>query len=179
MAENAVVRSRVSAEVKEQATAVLEDLGLSVSDLMRITLTRVAKEGAIPFDLNPNKLTRETLRKSATGRGSPPRQGCARLVRSTRHLVRIPEYSTQFRRDVKRAEKRGKNIGKLKELLALLISGDPLPANYKDHPLKQNWDGYRDAHVEPDWLLIYTLVESGDGLVVRFERTGTHSDLFD
>ena len=67
MAENAVVRSRISAEVKEQATAVLEDLGLSVSDLMRITLTRVAKEGAIPFDLNPNKLTRETLRKSARG----------------------------------------------------------------------------------------------------------------
>jgi DNA-damage-inducible protein J len=67
MAENAVVRSRVSVEVKEQATAVLEGLGLSVSDLMRITLTRVAKEGAIPFDLNPNKLTRETLRKSARG----------------------------------------------------------------------------------------------------------------
>ncbi len=67
MAENAVVRSRISAEVKEQATAVLENLGLSVSDLMRITLTRVAKEGAIPFELNPNKLTRETLRKSARG----------------------------------------------------------------------------------------------------------------
>jgi DNA-damage-inducible protein J len=67
MAANAVVRSRISADVKEQATAVLEDLGLSVSDLMRITLTRVAKEGAIPFDLNPNKLTRETLRKSARG----------------------------------------------------------------------------------------------------------------
>ncbi len=67
MAENAVVRSRISAEVKEQATAVLEDLGLSVSDLMRITLTRVAKDGAIPFELNPNKLTRETLRKSARG----------------------------------------------------------------------------------------------------------------
>jgi DNA-damage-inducible protein J len=67
MAENAVVRSRVSAEVKEKATAVLEDLGLSVSDLMRITLTRVAKEGVIPFELSPNKLTRETLRKSARG----------------------------------------------------------------------------------------------------------------
>jgi DNA-damage-inducible protein J len=67
MSENSVVRSRISAEVKAQATAVLEDLGLSVSDLMRITLTRVAKEGAIPFDLNPNRLTRETLRKSARG----------------------------------------------------------------------------------------------------------------
>lgn len=67
MAANAVVRSRISADIKEQATAVLDDLGLSVSDLMRSYLTRVAKEGAIPFDLNPNKLTRETLRKSARG----------------------------------------------------------------------------------------------------------------
>jgi DNA-damage-inducible protein J len=67
MSENAVVRSRVSAEVKEQATSVLEGMGLSVSDLMRIVLTRVAKDGAIPFDLNPNKLTREALAKSARG----------------------------------------------------------------------------------------------------------------
>jgi DNA-damage-inducible protein J len=67
MSENAVVRSRVSSEVKQQATAVLEGMGLSVSDLMRIVLTRVAKDGAIPFDLNPNKLTRETLAKSARG----------------------------------------------------------------------------------------------------------------
>jgi mRNA interferase YafQ len=93
--------------------------------------------------------------------------------------MRIPEYSTQFRRDVKRAEKRGKDIGKLKKLLAFLISGDPLDPRYKDHPLKQNWQGYRDAHIEPDWLLIYTVFESTNGPVVRFERTGTHSDLFD
>ncbi len=55
--------------------------------------------------------------------------------------MRIPEYSTQFRRDVKRAEKRGKNMGKLKYLLNLLISGEPLRPRYKDHPLKQNWQG--------------------------------------
>ena len=65
MAANAVVRSRISLEVKEQATAVLEPLGLSVSDVVRIVLTRVATEGALPFELTPNKLTRETLRKSA------------------------------------------------------------------------------------------------------------------
>ena len=93
--------------------------------------------------------------------------------------MRIPEYSTQFRRDVRRAEKRGRDIGKLKELLARLISNDALPSHYKDHPLKQNWQGYRDAHIEPDWLLIYALFESADGPFVRFERTGTHSDLFD
>lgn len=69
MAENAVVRTRIAPEVKEQATAVLEPLGLTVSDVMRIVLTRVAHEGALPFELTPNKLTRETLQKSARGRG--------------------------------------------------------------------------------------------------------------
>jgi DNA-damage-inducible protein J len=67
MAENAVVRTRIKSEVKEQATAVLEPMGLTVSDVMRIVLTRVAHERALPFELNPNKLTQETLRKSARG----------------------------------------------------------------------------------------------------------------
>ena len=89
------------------------------------------------------------------------------------------EYSTQFRSDVRRAEKRGKEMVKLKALLSLLVAGEPLPLRYKDHPLKQNWVGYRDAHVEPDWVLIYALIESADGAIVRLERTGTHSDLFD
>ncbi len=67
MAANAVVRSRVSVEVKEEATVVLSDMGLTVSDLMRIVLTRVAKERTLPFDLRPNALTRETMDKTARG----------------------------------------------------------------------------------------------------------------
>ena len=89
--------------------------------------------------------------------------------------MRAPEYSTQFRRDVKRAQKRGKDVGKLKELLHLLISGQKLPSRFKDHALKNDWSGYRDAHIEPDWLLIYW----ADEQTVRFERTGTHSDLLE
>jgi DNA-damage-inducible protein J len=65
--ENAVVRSRISIDIKNQASAVLAPLGLTVSDVMRIVLTRVAEEGALPFELTPNKLTRTTLRKSARG----------------------------------------------------------------------------------------------------------------
>jgi DNA-damage-inducible protein J len=67
MATNAVVRSRINADVKEKATAVLEEMGLTVSDVMRIVLTRIAKENALPFDLKPNKLTSETMRKTARG----------------------------------------------------------------------------------------------------------------
>jgi mRNA interferase YafQ len=89
--------------------------------------------------------------------------------------MRVPYYSGQFKRDVKRAERRAKNLYKLKTLLRLLIDGEPVPATYKDHQLKGEWSGSRDAHVEADWLLIYTLTEDG----VRFERTGTHADLFE
>lgn len=89
--------------------------------------------------------------------------------------MRTPQYSGQFKRDVKQAQKRGKDMEKLKTLLTLLIEEKPLPASYLDHPLKGNWGGFRDAHIEPDWLLIYTI----SGGIVRFERTGRHADLFD
>lgn len=89
--------------------------------------------------------------------------------------MRQPEYSGQFKRDVKQAQKRGKDMEKLKTLLSLLIEGKPLPANYLDHPLKGGWRGFRDSHIEPDWLLIYKIA----GKTVRFERTGRHTDLFD
>ncbi len=86
----------------------------------------------------------------------------------------VPVRSGQFRRDVKRMEKRGKDLRKLRELLELLISASELPSSYKDHPLKGDWKGYRDAHLEPDWLLIYRIV----GNELHLVRTGSHADLF-
>lgn len=89
--------------------------------------------------------------------------------------MRQPDYSGQFKRDVRQSKKRRKDMSKLKTLLGLLIAGDPLPTIYLDHPLKGAWKGFRDAHIEPDWILIYKIT----GNVVRFERTGRHTDLFD
>ncbi len=86
----------------------------------------------------------------------------------------IPVRSAQFRRDVKRVEKRGKDLTKLKDLLLLLLRRSQLPAKYHDHPLKGDWNGFRDAHIEPDWLLIYRV--EGDEL--QLARTGSHADLF-
>jgi mRNA interferase YafQ len=90
--------------------------------------------------------------------------------------VRTFSRTNQFKKDVKRAGKRGKDPAKLKAVLELLIDGELLPPEYKDHPLGGNFAGSRDCHVESDWVLIYTLTENGGH--VRFERTGTHSDLF-
>lgn len=69
MTENAVVRARVSEEVKQEATEVLAEMGLTVSDLMRMTLKRVARDHALPFhpDHVPNAETRESIEKSERG----------------------------------------------------------------------------------------------------------------
>ena len=67
MTANAVVRARVNERVKDEAAAVLADMGLTVSDAVRMLLTKVAKERALPFDPTPNALTAETLRKSERG----------------------------------------------------------------------------------------------------------------
>lgn len=87
----------------------------------------------------------------------------------------IPIRSGQFKRDVKRLRKRGKGMSRFRALLALLVEEETLPKEYLDHPLKGDWKGYRDAHVEPDWLLIYRVV----GNELRLARTGTHADLFE
>jgi len=60
--------------------------------------------------------------------------------------MRRPAYSGQFKRDVKLAQKRGKDMAKLKEPMRLLIEELPLPRTYLDHPLKGDWKGFRDLH---------------------------------
>jgi mRNA interferase YafQ len=75
---------------------------------------------------------------------------------------------------VKLAEKRGKDITKLRDLILLLVGETPLPALYKDHPLSGEWKHHRDSHIESDWLLLYKI----DGNDLYLIRTGTHADLF-
>ena len=83
-------------------------------------------------------------------------------------------YTRQFKKDIRLAEKRRKDIVALKHVLAALVGGHLLPAKYQDHSLRGPFTGYRECHIEPDWLLIYKTSESE----IRFVRTGTHADLF-
>jgi mRNA interferase YafQ len=89
--------------------------------------------------------------------------------------MRTPSYTTQFERDLRLLQRRGKDIEKLKEVLKALINEELLAERYRDHPLKGNYRNRRECHVEPDWLLIYKL--NDDEII--FERTGRHSDLFE
>ena len=86
------------------------------------------------------------------------------------------QWTTQFKKDYKLAVKRGRNIEALDDTIRMIASETPLPSKYCDHALSGNYNGFRECHVEPDWLLIYAVEKNV--LTLTLSRTGTHSDLF-
>ena len=92
---------------------------------------------------------------------------------SMRYEVR---FTNQFKKDLKLAQKQGKDTDKLFEVIEKLANGEKLDAKYRDHDLTGNYKGCRECHVEPDWLLIYEVM--GDVLVLMLYRVGSHSELF-
>ncbi len=83
-------------------------------------------------------------------------------------------YTSQFKRDYKKIKRQSKTIDKLKTVVEILVSGNRLDPEYRDHPLIGGWKGCRDCHIEADWILIYKCKK--DTLIL--ERTGSHSELF-
>jgi mRNA interferase YafQ len=83
--------------------------------------------------------------------------------------------TTAFEKDLKRVGKQGRNLDKLESVVVLLQHQRPLPTRCRPHPLRGNWTGHWDCHVEPDWLLLYRVTETELILV----RTGSHSELFE
>jgi len=88
--------------------------------------------------------------------------------------MRSLRRDTQFKRDVKRLLKRGKDMNKLKEIIDGLVRAQELPARTRDHQLKGTLKDCRECHIEGDWLLIYRI----EGSELCLIRTGSHSDLF-
>ncbi len=85
-------------------------------------------------------------------------------------------WTTQFKKDYKLAIKRHLDIGLLDDIIRALSQGKTLPEKNKDHALSGNWEGHRECHILPDWLLIYRIED--DLLILTLARAGTHSDLF-
>ncbi len=86
------------------------------------------------------------------------------------------KFTNQFKKDLKLAKKQGKDTDKLFKAIELLANGEVLPEKYRDHDLAGNYKGCRECHIEPDWLLVYEIVE--DVLVLMLYRVGSHSELF-
>ncbi len=85
-------------------------------------------------------------------------------------------WTTKFKKDYKLAVKRNLDISLLDDIIRTLSRGETLPEKNRDHELAGDWVGYRECHIQPNWLLIYRI--ENDVLVLTLSRTGTHSDLF-
>ncbi len=89
-------------------------------------------------------------------------------------MMYTPIYTKQFARDLKRCQRRGKNLDKFKIIVRSLLAGETLDPIHRDHRLVGAFAGRRDCHIEADWLLIYRV----DPDRIFFERMGSRSDLF-
>jgi len=83
--------------------------------------------------------------------------------------------TSRFKKDLKKLIRQGKDLQDLNEVVSTLIAGEALADKYKDHPLSNNWAGFRDCHIEPDWLLIYK--KQDDLLILTLTRSGSHVEL--
>jgi mRNA interferase YafQ len=85
------------------------------------------------------------------------------------------KQTSRFKKDLKNLIKQGKEMAKLAEVVDTLASGETLDEKYYDHLLSKNWAGFRDCHIEPDWVLIYKKEE--DLLILTLTRSSSHSEL--
>ena len=87
-----------------------------------------------------------------------------------------PYYTNRIKKQLKTLKKRGYDMNLFKEVVDMLLDGKPLPPKYCDHPLGGNKRGYRDCHIQSNWVLIYK-IDKGI-LTLILSETGTHSDIF-
>ena len=88
-----------------------------------------------------------------------------------------PYYTNRIKKQLKLLEKRGYDMTIFKEVVDMLLDGVALPEIFRDHPLKGDRHGYRDCHIQNDWVLIYK-IDKGV-LILLLSETGTHSDLLE
>lgn len=84
--------------------------------------------------------------------------------------------SNKFKKDLKKAQKRKLDINELNKVIIKLANQEKLDEKYCDHALSGAYSDFRECHIKPDWLLIYTIDD--EELELFLIRTGTHSDLF-
>ena len=84
--------------------------------------------------------------------------------------------TNQFKKDLKRAKKQSRDLDLLDQIVTKLANQESLPENCRDHDLSGDWTGFRECHIQPDWLLIYR-IDHPDLILILF-RNGSHADLF-
>ena len=151
MAKTAMTHARLTPEIKEQAEAILKELGISISTAYEMFYRQIIAQQGIPFDLHiPNKDTLQAMKDARNGKGK-------KYVPRSKNLMLPIRPTSKFKKDLKRAAKQNRNIKMLQQVLKRLAIPAPLSKKHKDHKLKGEWVDFRECHVEPDWLMIYTI----------------------
>jgi mRNA interferase YafQ len=70
--------------------------------------------------------------------------------------------------------RQGVELSRLETVVVTLVAEKPLEEQYHEHALIGNWRGFRECHIQPDWLLIYRI----EGNELQLARTGSHAELF-
>ena len=85
-------------------------------------------------------------------------------------------FTSRFKKDVKLAKKQHRDLEAMYQVIEKLANGEKLDDKHRDHDLSGNYAGCRECHIEPDWIMIYEIIDSV--LVLSLVRIGSHSDLF-
>ena len=94
----------------------------------------------------------------------------------TENTLRRVRSTSKFRKELSQSKKQGKDIALAEKIITMLANDEPLPPKHRDHALSGNWEGFRECHITPDWLLIYHKSDNGELLLV-LARLASHSQL--
>ena len=192
----AAITVNVEQEDKELFNSICNKLGMNISTAINIFIKKVNATRSIPFSLELEpEWNDETIaafeEAKAISEGKIPAKRYDSVSEMMDDILNVAEdepkygvwymtyelvYTNSFKKDLKLAQKRNYDMNKMKDVLILLKSSKKLPAKYKDHELKGDWKGFRELHISPDWLLIYT--KNKTELILTLTRTGSHSELF-
>lgn len=173
---------RTDKAVKDQAEAIFNELGLSLTTAVNMFLRTVIRENGIPFELKldvPNEITTKVIKEGKELLSNPkaPKYTSMEALKDALNKWCVAfNLLINSKKDLELAKKQGKDLDKLFEVINILVNGEKLDTKFKDHDLSGSYKGTRECHIEPDWLLIYEI--DNNALILMLYRLGTHSELF-
>lgn len=175
-------------KTKKEAQKLFKDLGLNLSTAINIFLKQAIKEKGIPFYINSLPENSELDQAFKEVRQIKKNPSNYKSYSSSKEMFKDVlgekkekyKYSIiltrKFKKHLKTLKKQKKDLNLLKNVISTLAKREKLPPKNKDRKLVNNYDGARECHITPDWLLIYEIVE--DKLILILLASGSHSELF-
>ena len=170
---------RIDSELNNQASKLLEGLGLSMSQAISMFLKQVVLHRGLPFEVKYPEHSARCHRRGETARSRPEDQalyGYGRNVGGLGQMIYEVIWTSRFKKGYKRCKKRGLPLDELKSVVEKLRTDQILEEKYQDHELSGVFAGTRELHIHPDWLLCYR--KNKGVLTLTLVDTGTHADLF-